>query len=132
MDALVSPKPSVAGASPMTAEEIAQLQDTLKRCPPGTFEAACEFRRTGSTEYLTPVIVGVIERYVEREFRPKLRMARDDLRLVDDLGIDSLTMMEIVLLAEDVLRISVTNEELTQLRTLGEIRTFITAKVAQA
>lgn len=115
----------------MTDEEVAQLKETLKRCPPGTFEAACQYRRTRSVGHLTTVIVGVIERYVEREFRPKLRHADDNLRLVEDLGIDSLTMMEIVLLAEDVLKISVSNEELTKLRTLGEVRQFIIAKAGE-
>jgi acyl carrier protein len=108
---------------------MAQLQEALKRCSPATITAACEFRRTRRAEHLTPVIVGVIERYVERELRPKLRTPDDTLRLVEDLGIDSLTMMEIVLLAEDALRISVSNDELCHLKTLGDVRQFIATKV---
>ena len=109
----------------LSADDLTQLRDALKRCSPATFAAACEFRRTGRVEYLTSIVTGVIERYVERELRVKLVQPEDDLRLVEDLGIDSLTMMEIVLLTEDVIRISVSNEELTQLRTLGDVRRFI-------
>lgn len=112
--------------------ELVQLQEALKRCSPATLAAACEFRRTRRIDALNQVVVGVIERYVERGLRPKLHPPKDDLRLVDDLGIDSLTMMEIVLLAEDVLRISVSNEELGQLRTLGEVRTFVAEKAGVA
>ncbi len=112
-------------------DELVRLREALKRCSPATFDAACQFRRTGQARYLTTVIVGVIERYVEREFRAKLQEPDDRLQLVEDLGIDSLTMMEIVLLAEDVLQISVSNEELTQLRTLGDVRQFIAAKATR-
>src|SRR5690348_12477341 len=118
----ISPPPFVDPGAALPADELATLQEALKRCSPATFAAACEFRRTRNLDQLTTVIVGVIERYVERDARPKLRDAPDHLRLAEDLGIDSLTMMEIVLLAEDVLRISVSNEELCQLRTLGQVR----------
>ncbi len=112
----------------LPVDERARLQDALKRCSPATLEAAVEFRRTGDVAHLRTIVVGVIERYVERELRPKLKAADDTIRLVEDLGIDSLTMMEIVLLAEDVLGIDVSNDELTKLRTLGDIHHFITAK----
>jgi acyl carrier protein len=70
----------------------------------------------------------VVEHFVEREFRPKLLTASDDLRLSEDLGIDSLTMMEIVMVAEDALHESIPNEVLCQLRTLGDMQTFILAR----
>jgi acyl carrier protein len=70
----------------------------------------------------------VVEHFVEREFRPKLLTASDDLRLSEDLGIDSLTMMEIVMVAEDALHESIPNEELCQLRTLGDLQAFILAR----
>jgi acyl carrier protein len=107
------------------------LREALKRCSPATYYAACKFRQFGGADPLRAVVLGVIERFVERELRPKLSPPDDALRLSADLGLDSLTMMEIVMIAEEVLRITVTNEELTQLRTLGEVQAFIWAK-AQA
>jgi 3-hydroxyacyl-[acyl-carrier-protein] dehydratase len=123
---------SASAANGLTGAEVAELQEALKRCPPATFEAACNFRKTGDPSHLRAILFGVIERYVEREVRPKVRTGDESLRLIEDLGIDSLTMMEIVLLAEDVLRISVTNEELTKLRTIGDVRQFVAAKVTSA
>ena len=52
-----------------------------------------------------------------------------DLRLIEDLGIDSLTMMEIVILVEEVLQMSINNEELRHLRTIGDVKQFIECKV---
>jgi acyl carrier protein len=83
-----------------------------------------------SIRFTLPVIVlGVIERFVESELRPKLRDGDDDLRLVEDLGVDSLTMMEIVMLVEEVLQMQTNNDELRNLRTVGDVKTFIDCKI---
>ena len=112
-----------------TAEDEAHLRETLKRCPASTYQAACQFRKTGRIEHLHAIVLGVIERYVEPDLRSKLRQPQDDLLLIEDLGLDSLTMMEIVILAEDVSQISINNDELRQLRTLGDVRHFIAGKL---
>jgi 3-hydroxyacyl-[acyl-carrier-protein] dehydratase len=75
------------------------------------------------------VVIGVIERFVEPDLRPKLKDPDDDLRLIEDLGTDSLTMMEIVILVEDVLQMSINNDELRNLRTVGDVKTFIDCKI---
>jgi acyl carrier protein len=66
---------------------------------------------------------------VEPDLRAKLKNPDDDLRIIDDLGIDSLTMMEIVILVEEVLQLTINNDELRDLRTVGDIKTFIDCKV---
>ncbi len=88
-----------------------------------------QFRKTGNPEHLPAVVIGVIERFVEPDLRVKLKDADDDLRLIEDLGIDSLTMMEIVILVEDVLQLSINNDELRNLRTVGDVKTFIDCKI---
>lgn len=121
---------STIETKPLSDAELAELQAALKRCSPDTFVAAREFRQTGDVAQLDKVVHGVVERYVERELRPKLRRGDSSIRLVEDLGLDSLSLMEIVVLAEDVLRISVTNEELTGLKTIGDLNRFVVAKVS--
>ena len=108
------------------------LREVLKRCSPATYYAACKFRTHGRSEDLRTVVVGVVERFVERELRPKLTAQGDGLRLSEDLGIDSLTMMEIVMLAEEVLPVSMSNDELGKLRTLGDVHAFMLEKWATA
>ncbi len=109
------------------------LRETLKRCSPATYYAACKFRATRDPELLRAVVLGVVERFVERDLRGKLQGASEEvmaLRLREDLGLDSLTMMEVVMIAEEVLPITISNEELTRLRTLGSVQQFIVDKVA--
>ena len=122
-------KPFVIPGKPFAPEDEAALREALKRCSPSTFEAAVQFRKTGNPEHLPAVIIGVIERFVEPDLRMKLKDADDDLRLIEDLGIDSLTMMEIVILVEDVLQMSINNDELRNLRTVGDVKTFVDCKV---
>ena len=114
-----------------TPEDDATLRDTLKRCSPATYYAACKFKKFGDPADLNIVVLGIMERFTDRDVRAKLADAADALRLREDLGLDSLTMMEIVMIAEETLGITVSNEELTKLRTVGDVQAFIRAKTAQ-
>ncbi len=122
-------KPFFSLAKPFGPEDEAGLRESLKRCSPSTFEAAVQYRKTGNPEHVPAVVIGVIERFVEPDLRMKLKDADDDLRLIEDLGVDSLTMMEIVILVEDVLQLTINNEELRNLRTVGDVKTFIDCKI---
>lgn len=128
--ATTPPHPSsAADAGDPVSAEAARLQLLLKRCSPETVHAACEFQRTGDRSHLPHIVAGVLARYVEGERRPKLREPSGSLRLVEDLGLDSLSLMEAVVMMEDVLNISVTNEEMMGLRTLGDVEAFVTQRV---
>jgi|CZKI01.1.fsa_nt_gi 3-hydroxyacyl-[acyl-carrier-protein] dehydratase len=116
-------------ARAFTPEDEAHLHDALKRCSPSTREAAREFRRTGRADYLPVIVDGLIEHYVEPDVRAKLSRADDGLRLVEDLAIDSLTLLEIVYLAEDVLQVTIDNDELRPFRTVGDVKDFFAAKL---
>ena len=113
----------------LTEEQRQELREELKRCPAGTFEAAVLFREEKQTEQVSVIVMGVIERFLEPELRPKLREGKNDTNLMEQLGIDSLTMLEIVMLLEKTLQISFDNEELRDLRTIGDINSFMEAKI---
>jgi len=105
------------------------VRDVLKRCSPETRLAAREFRRRGGVEHHPVIIDGVIEHYADPDVRPKLKNGGASLRLVEDLSIDSLTLLEIIFVAEEVLGITIDNEEVRPFRTVGDIKGFITSKV---
>ncbi|MGF1450662.1 MAG: phosphopantetheine-binding protein [Opitutales bacterium] len=113
---------------PLTAEEEAELRENLKRCSPETIDAAITYRKTGDLEQVPTIIIGIIARFCEPDVRPKLENPSDDLTILDDLGIDSLTMMEIVVAVEETLGMRIENEELQNLRTLGDVKGFVAAK----
>jgi len=112
-----------------TSEDEAALRETLKRCSPETIEKAVELRKTGNAELAGPVVIGIIERFLETEKRDLLKNPQDSLRMVDDLGLDSLTMVEIVLAVEDATGASIDNEDVQKIHTLGDIKAYIAAKM---
>lgn len=126
------------GAGPLservvfTSDDEKILCEVLRRCSPPTRAAACAYRRTRDAGLLPVIIHGLIEHYVERNVRIGFLPDADNMRLVEDLAIDSLTMLEIVFLAEEVLQVSIDNEELRSFRTVGEIKRFIVSKLAPA
>ena len=118
--------------SPPTEQEINHLRTSLKRCSAETIEAAVRFRTTGDIAELPTVVYGIIERHLPAENTRSLADAPDDTRLIEDLGIDSLTLLEIVLSIEETVGISIENEELREIATLGQVKTFIAHKIATA
>lgn len=116
-------------ASPeITSADEVQLRDALKRCSPATVEAALRYRQTKDAALLSTIVLGIIERFLEPAAVARLREADDDVRMVEDLGLDSLTLIEAIMKIEEVLDISIKNEDLRNLRTIGDVRGFIEHK----
>ena len=109
-----------------TVEE--DLKDLLKRCPPGTYEAALTFRNSQDIDQVEPIVMGIIDRHLEPDQREILNNSDESLRMYEDLGLDSLTMLEIVMLVEQTLQVSIDNEELKDLRTIGDVKAYLQAK----
>jgi 3-hydroxyacyl-[acyl-carrier-protein] dehydratase len=123
-------RPNSADSRAATSDaDEARLREALKRCSPAILDSALAFRRNGAPEHLDALVNGLVERYMESGSRSSLTNADGGLRLIEDLGIDSLTLMEIVILAEDALRISINNDELRPIRTLGDFRQFIASRL---
>ena len=74
--------------------------------------------------------MGIVERFMDPELRPKLKNGGDDMKFSEDLGIDSITMIEMVMMIEDTLKMSVDNNELRDLRTVGDVKKFLASKIA--
>lgn len=112
-----------------TADDEANLREALKRCSPETVEKAVEFRKTGNPELVGDVVMGIIERFVEPDKRELLKSSADDLKVMKGLGLDSLTMVEVVLSVEDAIGTTIDNDEIQNLQTVGDIKKFIRGKV---
>ena len=104
------------------------LKDLLKRCPPGTFEAALSFHKEQDASKVEEIVLGIIDRHLEPDQREILKNSDDSLRMYEDLGMDSLTMLEIIMLVEQTLQVSIDNEELRDLRTVGDVKVYLEAK----
>ena len=106
-----------------------ELRELLKRCSDNTLVSALQFRLNKDVDQIEPIVLGIIDRHLEPDQRDIFKKADDSLRLYDDLGLDSLTMLEIVMLVEQTLQVSIDNEELRDLRTIGDVKQYLNAKV---
>jgi 3-hydroxyacyl-[acyl-carrier-protein] dehydratase len=110
---------------PVSASEGENLKETLKRCPDGTLEALLEYRADGNLESLSAFLIGCIKRHTDEEYQSCLDEGGDTVSFIDDLGIDSMTMMEIVMMVEECLEIQIDNQDLMNLQTIGDLNTYI-------
>ncbi|EDY82598.1 FabA-like domain protein [Verrucomicrobiia bacterium DG1235] len=106
------------------------LKETLKRCSPETIAAALAFRQSGDVSLVPTVVLGIVERFLEPEVVDTLKSGDDSVKFMEDLGMDSLTMFEAIMMVEESLGVSIKNEELWDLRTVGDLKTFISAKLS--
>ena len=101
------------------------LKDTLRRCPEGTLEALLDYRANGNFESLSAFLIGCIKRHTDEEYQACLDAESDSVSFIDDLGIDSMTMMEVVMMVEECLQIQIDNQDLMNLQTIGDLNTYI-------
>ncbi|HWF19243.1 MAG TPA: phosphopantetheine-binding protein [Verrucomicrobiae bacterium] len=113
----------------LSDSDCADLKEGLRRCSPETIAAAICYRETGDLASIPKVVMGILERYQPASAPVKLSEARDNMRLIEELGLDSLTLLEIVMSIEEVLKIRIENEALREIRTLGQLNDFLHAKI---
>lgn len=109
------------------------LLQTLKRCRPEVVNAAVNYRESKDVRLLPVIVLGVLERFIEPECRPLLRLKdTNELKLQADLGMDSLVMMEVVMTLEEIFGQSIPDTELRGLYTIGDTLAYVTAKTTGA
>ena len=86
------------------------------------------FRKDKDVNQVEKIVMGIIDRHLEPDQREILNNSDETLRMYEDLGMDSLTMLEIVMLVEQTLQVSIDNEELRDLRTVGDVKAYLQAK----
>ena len=106
-----------------------RLDEELRRAPQGTKEALEAFRATGDLKQLEFFAKGVVARNIDDNYIDLLEKPDDSIHIIDDLGIDSLTMVEIAITFEDALEIELIDDELKELQTLADIRQYLIKKI---
>jgi 3-hydroxyacyl-[acyl-carrier-protein] dehydratase len=100
--------------------------ESLKRFALEVRDAHRRFCATGDIAALHIVVLAVVRDFMPRSSKSALT---DEMRLIEDLGYDSLAVAETVFFLEDLLQVRIENKELLQVRTVGELRSFVTRKV---
>ena len=104
------------------AEAQKRIRETLDGFPPRITAAYVAFAESGEQANLDVVVLGVLQFYLAKKPKESLDTLPGSTRLVDDLGCDSLTMMDTVFMVESLFDIKVDDNELARLATLDDLR----------
>lgn len=115
----------------LTAEESEKIRRNFKRCGDETVEAILEFRRGRDVARIPFIARGIIGRYLRDEAKGAIASASLDTPLTS-LGVDSLTMLEIILDLQEALDVSIEDSELRDLQTIGDVFDLLTRKATES
>jgi acyl carrier protein len=103
---------------------------SVRHLPVAARAALERFQVTAAPADLDPVVLAILEDFIPRTPTTPLAELPGHTRLIDDLGFDSLAITEVVFFTEDLFGITISNQEIIQVRTLDDLRGFIRRKVA--
>ncbi len=98
----------------------------LENFSPEIRDAFARFRSTGDPAALQTLVLAVVRDYMPK---PADRPLTDDLRLVEDLGYDSLAVAETVFFIEDLFQVRVETAEIMEVKTVGALKEFVAKKI---
>ncbi len=105
----------------------------LARFPADVRAAYRSYRTTGDAAAVQIIVLSAVREHCPR----KSTLSSDDfaastsLRLIDDLGYDSLAIAELVFFLEDLFEVSIRTQEIQAIATVGELRAFVAQKLAE-
>ena len=106
--------------NPVEAKKRAQ--ETLVGFPSRVAVAYVDFAEKGELASLDVVVLGVLQFYLAKKPKESLDTLPGSTRLIEDLGGDSLTMMDTVFMVESLFDIKIDDNDLVRLETLDSLR----------
>jgi acyl carrier protein len=109
------------------------IPSQLTRLPAEAQAAFRKFRESGDEASLRIVVLASVRDFMPRNAAQSERTEplRDDERLIEDLGFDSLAVAETVFFFEDLFKVTIRNEELLSMRTVGELCTYVARRIRE-
>jgi len=92
-----------------------------------TLEAIRAYRQSHDPKLVPAIVQGIVEKYLPPEIRDR---APEAMKALNAFGIESVTMMEIILDIQDALEIVITDAELRGLRNFDDATKLLREKVA--
>jgi acyl carrier protein len=114
----------------MSTQPTVPTNAPLARFPAGVRDAFAHFLAAGDVDSLDTVLFAVVHDFLPKKNSPAAGPLPAGAHLIEDLGYDSLAVAEIVFFMEDLFQIKISNAEIEQVRTVGDLRSFVLHKIA--
>jgi acyl carrier protein len=102
-----------------------ELDNRFFNFPPETLRLIAEYRKSRDPKMIEPVMRAIVRKYAPERVIDVL----DPLRIQNAFGLESLTLLEVVLDLQDAFEITLSDPELQKLQTMEETVALITDKV---
>jgi 3-hydroxyacyl-[acyl-carrier-protein] dehydratase len=99
--------------------------ESLNGFPPEVISSYLSFAGKGDPADLDAVILGVLNFYLAKKPAERLVLLPGTTRLVEDLGCDSLTMIDMVFMVESLFDVKLDDAKLAKLTTLDDLRLYL-------
>ncbi|MCD8481632.1 MAG: phosphopantetheine-binding protein [Verrucomicrobia bacterium] len=109
------------------APEIAA--EKLDGYPVEIIEAYRKFYQSEDPRHLDDVLFGLLMFLLAEPPVVHLSTLPDTAKLREDVGVDSITITEVIFLVEDLFEITVPNEDLEHITTIGDLRSYMRTKI---
>jgi len=107
-----------------------EIETKLEGYPTPVIESYKDFYDSKNPESLERFVLGVLI-FLEDDDDSKAAETLDgSASLVEDLGISSITIAELVFLIEEIFEVEIENNEIIEISTVSELKDFITRKIA--
>ena len=87
------------------------------------------FAASRDPEELHAFVIGLIQFLQDSAEEPPATEPGDATNLRGDMGVDSITIAEVVFLLEEILEIEIDNEDLAEIETIGDLKAYILRKL---
>ncbi len=105
-------------------------KSSLARFPAEVLEAYERYRLKGDPDAIEAVVRAAVVDYRPTGSGPPPTIS-DDTRLFEDLAYDSVAVAELSFFFEDLFDLTISNEDILGVRTLGDLRSCIVSKIAR-
>lgn len=95
-------------------------------------DAALRFRANGEVDALLEMLPGMIEFHLPSGAPKPPAVLEDDLRMSQDLGLDSLSLAEMAFKMEDLFGVPIETREVAGVETVGDLKAFLIRKLDRA
>ena len=105
------------------------IREKLCGYPEPILEQYERYQETRDQAHLHGFVIGLLRFLQDADETTDTHQLSDSTQLREDLGVDSITIAEVIFQLEEIFEIEIDNQDLMNIHTVGELKQYIISKV---